>query len=71
MFNEQVKPSGAITTRNEAFEDYDMIEASHAFQVYVNFSDTEESIEIEANDNLHQYIEVKKINNVLHIGLKR
>jgi hypothetical protein len=70
LYDEQVKPSGMITTRNEAFEDYDMIEASHAFQIYVNFSDTEEMIQIEANDNLHQYIEVKKINNVLHIGLK-
>jgi hypothetical protein len=70
VYNEQVKPSAAITTRNEAFTDYNMIEASHAFQVYVNFSDTEESIEIEANENLHQYIEVTNVNDVLHIGLR-
>lgn len=70
VYNDQVKPSGTITTRNEAFTDYNMIEASHAFQIYVNFSDTEESIEIEANENLHQYIEVRKVNDVLYIGLR-
>ncbi len=70
VFDEHVKPSSNVTTRNESFEDYDMIEASNAFEVYVNFSDTEEIIEIEANDNLHQYIEVRKINNTLEIGLK-
>jgi hypothetical protein len=70
VFDEQVKPSRDITTRSELFEEYNVIEASHAFQVYVTFSDTEEVIEIEANDNLHQYIEVEKVNNKLHIGLK-
>jgi len=70
VYNEHVRPSSNITTRNESFEGYNMIDASHAFQVYVTFSDTEETIEIEANDNLHQYIEVKKINNTLRIGLR-
>jgi hypothetical protein len=70
VYDEHVRPSGPVTTRNETFTDYDMIEASHAFQVYVSFSDSEESIEIEANDNLHQYIEVKKVNDALHIGLQ-
>ena len=70
VYDEHVRPSDEITVRNEDFQDYDMIEASHAFMVYVNFSDSEESIEIEANDNLHQYIEVKKENNTLHIGLR-
>jgi len=65
-----VVPSDEVSTRYESYENYDMIDASSAFTVYVVFSDTEEEIEIEANDNLHQYIEVKKVNNTLHIGLE-
>jgi len=70
VFDEHVRPSGDVTTRNESFENYNAINTSHAFQVYVNFSDTEEIIEIEANDNLHQHIEVKLVNNTLEIGLR-
>jgi hypothetical protein len=69
-FDKHVIPSDDVSSRNEHFEDYDMIDASSAFSVYVTFSEDEESIEIEANDNLHQYIEVKKTNNTLHVGLK-
>lgn len=69
-FDEHVRPNGDVTTRNESFENYNTIDASHAFQVYVNFSDNEEIIEIVANDNLHEYIEVRKVNNILEIGLR-
>jgi hypothetical protein len=70
-FDNHVKPNNKITTTQATYSDYDMIDASSAFTVYVTFSDEEESIEIEANDNLHQYIEVKKENDVLRIGLNR
>lgn len=69
-FDKHIVPSDDISTRYENYENYDMIDASSAFSVYITFSDDEESIEIEANDNLHEYIEVKKINNTLHVGLK-
>jgi len=65
-----VVPSSKVTTQQFTMSDFDMIDASSAFSVYVTFSDTEESIEIEANDNLHQHIEVKKVNNVLEIGFE-
>jgi len=71
VIDEHVIPDHNVTTQQATFSDYDMIEASHAFTVYVSFSDTEESIEIEANNNLHQYIEVKKENSVLKIGFDR
>lgn len=70
LVNESVRPSDDISSRNEDFSNYDRVEASHAFEVFVDFSDTEEYIEIEANDNLHEYIEVYKMNNTLHIGIK-
>ena len=70
VIENDVRPSSKITTTQATFSDYTAIDASTAFIVYVNFSDVEESIEIEANDNLHQYIEVKKENGTLFIGIK-
>ena len=65
-----VRPSDQITTQQHYFTDYDQIETESAFSVYVTFSDTEEKIEIEANDNLHQYIEVKEEGGSLKIGFR-
>lgn len=70
MNDNHVIPSNKVTTQQFTISDYDMIDASSAFTVYLTFSDTEESIEIEANDNLHQHIEVKKVNNVLEVGFE-
>lgn len=69
-FNERVIPSGKVTTKEKDFSGYDKLDVSHAFTVYVNFSETEESIEIEAEENLHEYIEVRKSGDVLYIGLE-
>ena len=64
------RPSDEITTQHYDFTDYDQIETESAFSIYVAFSDTEENIEIEANDNLHQYMEVKKEGSTLKIGFR-
>lgn len=66
----RVIPSGNLTTQVKYISDYDAIEASNAFTVYVNFSENEESIEIEADDNLQPYIEVRKVSGTLIIGLR-
>lgn len=71
VLDNEVVPEKKVTTMRATYSNYDAIDASNAFTVYIIFSDLEESIEIEANDNLHQYIEVKKENGVLKIGLKR
>lgn len=71
VYDNDVVPNNKVTTMQATYSDYDMIDASSAFTVYVTFSDVEESIEIEANENLHKYIEVKKENDVLKIGLER
>ncbi len=70
IHDDHVVPSSSITTTQATFSDYNGIDASTAFTVYIDFSNDEESIEIEANDNLHQYIEVKKQNGVLFIGIE-
>ena len=70
LHDHDVIPTSQITTTQASFSDYDALDVSTAFTVYVSFSDREESIEIEANENLHQYIEIKKVNNRLEIGLE-
>jgi len=70
VFENDVAPSSKITTMQATFSDYDAIDVSTAFTVYLTFSDVEESIEIEANDNLHQHIEVKKVNGMLIIDIE-
>jgi len=70
IHDDHIVPSSNITTTQATFSDYNGIDASTAFTVYINFSNDEESIEIEANDNLHQHIEVKKQNGILFIGIE-
>jgi transcriptional antiterminator Rof (Rho-off) len=59
-----------VTYRTVNITDYDAVEIANAFEAYITFSDTEESIEIEANENLHNYIIAKKDNNKLVVRLK-
>lgn len=59
-----------VTTVEYAFSDYQRLEISGDFEVYVRFSETEESIAITANDNLHRKIDVFKSGNTLKIGLE-
>lgn len=65
-----VHPSKNVTTLDKFISDYDGLEVSSAFTVDVQYSPTNESIEIEANENLHQYIEVEKVNGLLRIRLQ-
>lgn len=64
-------PSGNITTIEKDITGFDALDVSHDFKVFVQFSDTEESVRIEADDNFAEYIIVEKIGSTLHISLKR
>lgn len=68
--NTTVHPSSSITTLNKEIYDYEGIDVSSIFNVDIEFSATTESIEVEANQNLHQYIVIEKVNNVLRIRLE-
>lgn len=68
--NDTIIPSGRITEEVRNIKDYNKIDISTAFNVDVTFSETEERIIIEANENLHQYIEVKKESDKLIIKVK-
>jgi hypothetical protein len=65
-----VIPSANVTQQERSIQDYTGIEVATAFLVDIEYSATEESIIIEANENLHQFIEVEKENNILRIKLR-
>ena len=68
--DDEVTPSGTVTTMNHHFSDYSGLIISHGFKVFVIFSETEEEIEIEADDNLHAFIELYKTDKRLIIKVK-
>ena len=68
--NNDVTPSGNVTTVNKTITDYNKLEVSDPFTVFITFSDTIESIQIEANANLHAHINVFKQNDLLIISLE-
>ncbi len=68
--HESIRAKGAVTVNEIELSGYTGLEVSHAFEVFVKFSDSEEKIVIEANDNLHDKIIVKMEGNNLIIRLK-
>jgi hypothetical protein len=64
-----VSPSGNVSTVNKTITGYNELYVEDQFKVYVTFSDTVESIQIEANANLQAYISVTKQSNQLVIKL--
>jgi hypothetical protein len=67
---EDVVPGSNVITQEYTFSGYENIETESAFTVYVEFSDTEESIVIQANENLFEYIEVTKESDNLKVGFR-
>ena len=68
--HEIIRARGEITTREVNITGYSALKVSDAFSIYVRFSDTEEKIEIEANENLHDKIVVEMTNGTLGIRLR-
>ncbi len=66
----RVNADDAITFREADIKNYDAIEIANDFNAYITFSDTEESIELEANANLHKYIIATKKGNKLIVKLR-
>lgn len=59
-----------VSYRNITVGDYSEIEISNDLNAYITFSDTEESIEIEANEVLQGFITTSISNNKLIIKMK-
>ncbi len=66
---ENVTGSGNLTTETHDLSDFTRLEAHSGFELEVTMSDTF-SIEITADDNVHEYIVVKKSGDTLEIGLR-
>jgi len=67
---ETIRASDGISTRSYSFSDYSALRVSHAFKVYVRFSNEEEKIEVEANENVQDRVVVEKEGNLLRVRLK-
>ncbi|WP_299534189.1 head GIN domain-containing protein [Ulvibacterium sp.] len=67
---ETIRASDRISTVGYGFTDYSRLQVSNAFNVYIRFSDVEESIEVEANDNIQDRIIIQKEGNTLRVRLK-
>ncbi len=67
---ESIRASNEVSIVEYSFSDYNSLQVSDNFDVFVRFSDGEESIEIEANDNLQDKIIVSKEGNTLRIRLE-
>ncbi|MDO5971441.1 DUF2807 domain-containing protein [Flavivirga aquimarina] len=60
-----------VTSRDVDITNYSSIKIANGFTAYITFSNTEESIKVEANENLHDYIIATKNNNELIIRFKK
>ncbi len=65
----QLIPSGNVTTQTEFFNDIQRLEVESLFKVYITTASDEESIVVEADNNLHSYIQIRKSNNKLIVKL--
>jgi hypothetical protein len=66
-----VNPSGNITEMEHKFSEFTAIDISDAFQAYVNVASETDYIVVEADHNIHEYIDIKKIDDRLYIGIER
>ena len=68
--NNTIVPSNSISSQYSDISGYSELEVDATIQAEVSFSDSEELIEIVANDNLHSYIIVEKVSDVLKVRLR-
>jgi len=66
-----VVPSAKVATTNFSASNISQLDVSDLFNVYISFSATEESVQVEANENLHSLIEMSQSGSELIIGLQK
>ncbi len=65
-----IELSHKITSETKNITGFDKIDVTEDFKVFIRFSDQEEKVEIEANENLHDLIQVEKKGKTLKIYTK-
>lgn len=68
--NTRIIPSDNISSQYADIKGYSGLELDATFQVEVNFTDSEQPIEIIANENLHPYVIIEKVSDVLKVRLR-
>ncbi len=66
-----INPSSNITTESFTASNITELDVESVFKVYITFSDTEESVTVEANENLHDIIDIVQDGSRLNIALER
>jgi len=66
-----VVPSTKVTTTDFSASGISQLDVSNVFKVYVSFSETEESVQVEASANVHSLIEMSQVGNKLIIDLHK
>lgn len=67
---EKVRPSNTITTVEKVAANFNEIQVASEFEVFLTFSDTQESIQVEANENLQDFIIVENQGDILEIRMR-
>lgn len=67
--HETIRVSETISTREYDFRDISALEVATDFKAYVTFSETEERVQIQANDNLFERINVRQQGGKLTVKL--
>ncbi len=70
-YKDTIRVSGDVTREEINLSGYSGLRVSHAFNVFVTFSDTEERIVVEANDDIQGHIIVEKDRNHLIVRLRK
>lgn len=65
-----VVPSPDISIQERSVSTFLGVEVSDAINVIVIYSDTEDKVEVEANDNLHGYILIENVGDILRIKVR-
>lgn len=66
----KVKPSSTVTQETRNISGFNGVDVASALNVYLTYSENEEQVLVEANSNLHEYIETDVIDGKLRVRLK-
>lgn len=68
---ETIHVSESVSRRTVPISDFTELEIADTFKAYIRFSETEEKVEVEANDNLHSHIRITREGNKLLAKLEK
>jgi hypothetical protein len=70
-FDNGISGNGNVITEYHEVSDFHGIEASSGLNVYVEFGEMSQEVEVIADENLHEYIEIEVNNGILEIESRR